>query len=94
VISWNEFSENTHVEPSRRYGLSSLNVLADVLGAHVTFEGDLDSSEATSKVGYAKPFLFGCGLVLVTGIGAIFWRRQLRSNAVPDKGLDKRGRWV
>ena len=31
VISWNEFSENTHVEPSKAYGNRYLDVLA---GAH------------------------------------------------------------
>jgi hypothetical protein len=99
VISWNEFSENTHIEPSRRYGVASLNVLADVLGAHVTLERDFDfdSSEAASTVGYATPFLVGCGLVFVTGIGAVFWRRQLRRNRgtqAEDKGIESRGRWV
>ncbi len=29
VISWNEFSENTHIEPSLNYGRSSLEVLAN-----------------------------------------------------------------
>ena len=83
VISWNEFSENTHIEPSRRYGLTSLNVLADVLGSHVTLDDDyaFDSSEASSTVGYATPFVVGCGVLLLAGIGAVFWRRQLRSNA-------------
>jgi hypothetical protein len=31
LISWNEFSENTHVEPSERYGSSPLTALAGIL---------------------------------------------------------------
>ena len=30
LISWNEFSENSHVEPSQNYSHESLNVLAEV----------------------------------------------------------------
>jgi hypothetical protein len=33
LISWNEFSENTHVEPSEEYGTSTLHALALALGA-------------------------------------------------------------
>ncbi len=29
LISWNEFSENTHIEPSQNYGTNALNSLAD-----------------------------------------------------------------
>src|SRR5215211_3650241 len=31
LISWNEFSENTHVEPSERYGNSSLQELSNLI---------------------------------------------------------------
>ena len=30
LISWNEFSENTHIEPSEQYGARYLEVVADV----------------------------------------------------------------
>jgi len=32
LISWNEFSENSHVEPSEKYGDAALQTLSDVLG--------------------------------------------------------------
>jgi hypothetical protein len=35
VISWNEWSENTYVEPSRRYGTTDLAVLASSLHGHL-----------------------------------------------------------
>jgi hypothetical protein len=33
LISWNEFSENTHVEPSEEHGTTALHALALALGA-------------------------------------------------------------
>jgi hypothetical protein len=33
LISWNEFSENTHVEPSENYAYQYLNVLSELRGA-------------------------------------------------------------
>ncbi len=30
IISWNEFSENTHIEPSERYGMGALEILAQL----------------------------------------------------------------
>jgi hypothetical protein len=34
VISWNEFDENTHIEPSARLGTRALEVLANFTGGH------------------------------------------------------------
>jgi hypothetical protein len=45
LISWNEFSENSHVEPSVKYGTRYLEVLADILGATFPTIPDFDSSE-------------------------------------------------
>jgi hypothetical protein len=44
LISWNEFSENSHVEPSRNHGTSSLEVLADRRVAVPPHVIDFDSS--------------------------------------------------
>ncbi len=32
IISWNEYSENSHIEPSLRYGYEALNVIGERLG--------------------------------------------------------------
>jgi hypothetical protein len=45
LISWNEFSENSHVEPSLQYGTNYLEVLADIQGAQAPIIADFDSSE-------------------------------------------------
>jgi hypothetical protein len=43
VISWNEFSENSHIEPSENYGTQELEALARVLGGSATLPTALDS---------------------------------------------------
>lgn len=44
IISWNEFSENSHIEPSKNFRDRYLTVLADAAGARFQPVGDLDSS--------------------------------------------------
>lgn len=44
LISWNEFSENSHVEPSQRYGTQMLEVLADMRNARPPQPINFDSS--------------------------------------------------
>ncbi len=48
IISWNEWSENTYVEPSSAYGTKDLAVLAGVLHGKVPELVDLDSSDVSS----------------------------------------------
>jgi len=45
LISWNEFSENSYIEPSKNYGNRYLEVLADIRHAVAPKVGDFDSSE-------------------------------------------------
>jgi hypothetical protein len=45
LISWNEFSENSHLEPSQNFGSRYLQVLADIRGATVPAMNNFDSSE-------------------------------------------------
>ena len=49
VISWNEFSENSHIEPSERYGDQSLLTLGDILGTRPPQGVPLDSSSSFSR---------------------------------------------
>jgi hypothetical protein len=45
IISWNEFSENSHIEPSENYGDRYLEVLADIRNAPGPVVSNFDSSE-------------------------------------------------
>lgn len=66
LISWNEFSENTYIEPSRKYGSRYLRAVADVRGARLPKLPEFDSSDpAPTGVNYGVPLLVGLALFLV-----------------------------
>lgn len=81
LISWNEFSENSQVEPSHRYGTEALKVLADVHGTHLKGVGELDSSQPAQ--GGSGQTAIPAGLTFLgLGIGTIYLlRRWKRSRA-------------
>ena len=89
LISWNEFSENTHLEPSERYGSRYLDVVADVRGARLPELRDFDSSEpAATGVNYGLPLLGGIGL-FIAGTLLVLLRRNRRRP--PPSHLTRRG---
>ena len=45
IISWNEFSENSHIEPSQSYGKYYLDILADIIHVTEPVVYNFDSSE-------------------------------------------------
>jgi hypothetical protein len=63
LISWNEFSENSHLEPSVRYGDHYLTVLRNITGTPVPTLSPL--AEDSSDTG--EPGGFPFGLVVVGG---------------------------
>ena len=78
LISWNEFSENSHVEPSRNYGLRYLHVLADMRGTTVVpaipdFNSDESPARGTS---YRSTVLGGLSAIAVVLLLATFLRRR------------------
>jgi hypothetical protein len=76
LISWNEFSENSHIEPSQRYGSRYLQVMADIRGARAPRIDSVDSSEpATSAKGYG-PVVLGAFIILLLAAGFVVLRRR------------------
>lgn len=82
LISWNEFSENTHVEPSIAFGDKYLTVLRDIMVTPLppTFD-DLGDSSASSGgtdtdviVNVVLICVFVAGLLSV--VGFLSWRRR------------------
>lgn len=79
LISWNEFTENSHVEPSRTYGTSALETLSRFTGSG-TAVPELDSSApgqqpaAAGFNGVAALIIMGAllGILLVWSL----WRRD------------------
>lgn len=94
VISWNEFSENSHIEPSENLGAAALQALADVTGARVDVEGLPDSSEAAAGVGglpSAAVFTFvGAALAVLAGF-AVARRNSNRRRPFPSGPVAHRG---
>ncbi|MDX6645696.1 MAG: hypothetical protein QOK40_1423 [Miltoncostaeaceae bacterium] len=76
LISWNEFSENSHVEPSQKYGSQSLEVLATALGTHFPPDAAKVSDEAAATGGLSRavPALIGLGALILVGVWIIVKR--------------------
>jgi hypothetical protein len=65
IISWNEFSENTHIEPSKNYGTRSLEVIAEIRGGVVPIVPDFESSEPAGIEIEANPGRIAAVLLMV-----------------------------
>ena len=79
VISWNEFSENTHIEPSKAHGDRYLEVLAELTGAAGSPSAPLDSSEPSATGSPLRAILaIGCmaGLLVVSLVALVRRRGQ------------------
>ena len=78
LISWNEFSENSQIEPSENYGHRYLNVLAKIRHVPGPVVNDFDSSEpgdTLNKVGMDRVAALGLvGLLVVVGLFIIVRR--------------------
>lgn len=55
VISWNEFSENTHIEPSEKHGTQYLDVLTDFLNSPPPPVPPLYDSNEPDPIAYEPP---------------------------------------
>jgi phospholipase C len=76
LISWNEFSENTHIEPSLEHGSRYLDVVADVRSARLPQPGDFDSSEpAATNVNYGVPLIGALFLFALGGVAMLLRQR-------------------
>ena len=72
IISWNEFSENSQIEPSEAYGTTYLDVLSGINHLPTPNIGEFDSSEPAATYPEAIPnsrgiALGGLAIVLLTG---------------------------
>jgi hypothetical protein len=83
LISWNEFSENSHIEPSRRYGRQALQVLAKARGARVPAAPAIDSSDPGPGHGRnGAGIAMGLGALLAAGLALIARRNRRRPGAL------------
>jgi hypothetical protein len=63
VISWNEWSENTFIEPSVGLGTRDLDVLRDLTGAPPAPSGELDSSAPGPPGSPVQAALIGAAVI-------------------------------
>jgi hypothetical protein len=78
IISWNEFSENTHIEPSEDHGNRYLDVVASLAGGDATAVG-MDSSEPSGS-GSPWPAAIALGgflSLVVVSMVVVFRRRRV-----------------
>ena len=104
LISWNEFSENTYVEPSQKYGDLALRTLRELRGVPAPQPASaVDSSEtATTPAGPRssstpwRSILLLAGFVGLLGLGGatagLYLRRgQRTAGPQPDRGRRRAG---
>jgi hypothetical protein len=80
VISWNEFTENSYIEPSQKYGHQYLDVLSTILHASTPALAEMDSSEPAQvfkdPINGSRVIALGGFFVLIAGsLGFIAWRK-------------------
>jgi hypothetical protein len=95
VISWNEWSENTYIEPGRRYGSQELDALRAYLGGGLA--GPADAVTENRRAASTGPSLGASGwtgaravlvLFAVTVLGIVLLLRP------PKRGAHRRGRRI
>jgi hypothetical protein len=90
LISWNEFSENSYIEPSKEYGYFYLDAVAQLRGATVpTGQQDVDSSAQSGAQDSAWPdalLLAGCVLICGGAAGFAAAIRAARRRNAPRSG--------
>jgi Glycosyl hydrolase family 71 len=81
LISWNEFSENSYVEPSKHYGYQSLDVLRQLDGTPALKPGSPTSSPAPTLSPWPNVVrLSAFALTLVIAVGLLSYARRRHSH--------------
>jgi hypothetical protein len=95
LISWNEYSENTYVEPSRQYGRRYLDVLAELRNTHPPTPSSAVDSSGTLPGAKSGPnrlnlvLLAGLPVALVILVGIAAHRRRRRDRPQRPDDRDK-----
>jgi hypothetical protein len=86
IISWNEFSENTHIEPSVEYASTALEVVAGLTGSPTPSAIDFDSSAPEGPPGSSLGPALAIGFFLAVVVGSIvIIRRRSNSDSAEDE---------
>ncbi len=84
IISWNEFSENSYIEPSKAYGTQYLDILKEVYQAPAPTIAEFDSSDPVAVFpevisGARRIALGGLAVICITGV-IVIARRSILAN--------------
>ena len=83
LISWNEFSENSHVEPSEAFGGRYLKVLSSINSTEAPDVSLFDSeSPAATGANYGIPLIAAAACILVLGAATARARARRRASDV------------
>jgi hypothetical protein len=87
IISWNEFSENTHIEPSVNYRETSLSVVADLTGSPQPSAIEFDSSapEGPPLFNVNGMLAFVLFIAAIVGSTIVVYRRRPRATDAKDE---------
>jgi hypothetical protein len=75
LISWNEFSENTHIEPSMRYGRTYLDLTAQLISARAPVPPTAVDSSSGGGGGLTAGFALALLAAIAVVIGCVRLRR-------------------
>ncbi len=81
IISWNEFSENSYIEPSQNYGFTYLNILSGIDRLPLVSVEQFDSSESAATFPDLLPYsrviaLGGLSILVLAGLVVVVVRRH------------------
>jgi hypothetical protein len=81
IISWNEFSENSYIEPSQNYGFAYLNILSGISHLPLVSVAQFDSSEPAATFPDLLPYsqviaLGGLSILVLAGLVIVVVRRH------------------
>jgi len=90
IISWNEFSENTYIEPSQKYGSKYLDVLSEYEHQPLPSIPSFDSSEANGTYPDVLPAsrviaIGGIALLVLVGAVVIVRRHSIVAKEMKDR---------
>ncbi len=81
IISWNEFSENSQIEPSQKYGTQSLNIITEMNKLPAIQISDFDSSEPVGSfpegfTGSRIAAIGGIAVLVIVGFVSLAFRQR------------------
>jgi hypothetical protein len=95
LISWNEFSENTYIEPSMRYGRTYLDLTAQLINARAPVPATAVDSSGGGSGGLTTGFALVLLAAIVVVIGWVRLRRERTGRGSgPRAGMRAAGRVV